>query len=257
MLPVYNTQINYIEKIVKLKLQYSSFLFYQKKISVKNALNNYCDIYRKTDLYSLKNQKFFPKKKIIWNKLVNEISNLLDTKKKVPLSSFINRAYEILLPRLLARINKKYGLQEYKNTARFGCFDYNMKDKKIDLHNINNKIPNSPFKKKKFHRLKDLLNLVKHSIKKNPRHKVIQCGSWMNTFYPFLELFPHSWKATGKFQKKNSLAWWGQFVDSSGGIHAKNSKQFLKNFKFPHPGEYYECNIYDLKEHIIFLLKNE
>ena len=77
MLPVYNTQVNYIEKIVKLKLQYSSFLFYQKKISVKNALNNYCDIYRKTDLYSLKNQKFFPKKKIIWNKLVNEISNLL------------------------------------------------------------------------------------------------------------------------------------------------------------------------------------
>ena len=61
MLPVYNTQVYYIEKIVKLKLQYSSFLFYQKKISVKNALNNYCDIYRKTDLYSLKNQKFFPK----------------------------------------------------------------------------------------------------------------------------------------------------------------------------------------------------
>ena len=261
MVPNYKIQINYIEKIVKLKLKYSYRLFSKENINVQNALNNYCDIYRKTDLYSLKNNSFLPGGEKKWNKLVVQISHLLNKKKYNDLNNFIKKSYDILRPRLIARCKKKYTLTEYNKIARFGCFDYGICDEKIDLHMpvfqfINHKLKKSSIKKNKsLMRLKDLLNLVQHAIKNYPNCKIIQCGTWMNTYYPFRKLFPPSWKPTQKYKNKNSIAWWGQFVDVTGNIHKKNTSAFIKNLKFPYLGEFYECDIFELKDFIFSSIK--
>ena len=219
-------------------------------------MNNYCDIYRKTDLYLLENNSFLPDGEKKWNKLIVKISHLLNKKKNNDLNNFIEKSYDILKPSLLARCKKNYNLTEYNKNARFGCFDYGVQGRKIDLHMpvfqfINHKEKKSPTKKNKFlMRLKDLLNLVQNATKNHPNCKIIQCGTWMNTYYPFRKLFPSSWRPTGKYKNKNSIAWWGQFVDVTGNIHKKNANAFLKNFNFPFRGEFYQCNIFKLKSFI-------
>ena len=104
-------------------------------------------------------------------------------------------------------------------------------------------------------RTKDLFLLIDHVKKNHPTVKIIQMGSWLNKYKPFRTLFPKTWKSTNKIKKKNSIAWWGQFVDVTGNIHKKNANLFIKNFKFPYPGEFYQCNISELKKFVSFSIK--
>ena len=264
MFPDSKVQIDYIEKIVKLQLRYCHYLFKKKKIVFNNAINNYCDIYRKTDLYSVhpgmqyKQNCFFPGKKVVWNKLVNQMSNLIKEENISDPNKFINKSYDLLLPRLLARIDKKFNLVEYNKKARFGCFDYDTVNKKINLH-----MPVFQFRAEEFTQLrikekksldkyKFLLDLVKHALKMYPNYKIIQCGIWMNTYTPFKKLFPSSWQPTGILKKENSLACWGQFADVNGGINQQIADKFVEKFIFPYSAEFYECNISDLKDYLIF-----
>ena len=80
-------------------------------------------------------------------------------------------------------------------------------------------------------------------------------GSWLNKYKPFRNLFPKAWKSTNRFKKKNSLAWWGQFIDVTGKIHKKNVRLFIKNFKFPYPGEFYQCKVSELDKFISYSIK--
>ena len=100
-------------------------------------------------------------------------------------------------------------------------------------------------------RAKDLLRLVNNVKEKYPRIKIIQMGSWLNEYGPFRNLFPKSGKSINKIKNKNSIAWWGQFVDATGNIHKKNAELFIRNFKFPYPGKFYQCKIDELKKFIL------
>ena len=74
-------------------------------------------------------------------------------------------------------------------------------------------------------RAKDLLKLVKN-VKKIPKDKKIQMGSWLNEYKPFRSLFPKTWKPTKK-KKKNT---------SHGGVNLLDPmeilmKIFIRNLK--------------------------
>ena len=152
---------------------------------------------------------------------------------------------KLLKPYLVKRVSKIPKLVEYNTKAKFGCFDYSIIKNTVDLHMpvfqfINHK------KKKKFSikknklilRATDLSNLVNDVKKKYPEIKKIQMGSWLNQYSQFRVLFPKSWRPNGKLKKKNSIAWWGQFLKSNGKINRDLYNKFLKNCKFKYLEKY-------------------
>ena len=227
----------------------------KKRKNFINLINNDCDIYRKTDLYDVKKKKFLSKKKKIWNKITLKLQEL----SKLKQDEFLKKSIKILEPHLLKRIKNNTNLVEYNTGARFGCFNYSIKSKKVDLHMpVFQFIDHKKIKKRNYNysqkflmRIKDLHSLVNHVKKNHPTVKIIQMGSWLNKYKPFRMLFPKTWKPTSKIKKKNSIAWWGQFVDFAGNIHKKNANLFIKNFKFPYPGAFYQCSISELEKFIL------
>ena len=175
---------------------------------------------------------------------------------------FLKKSIKILKPHFVRRIKQNTNLIEYNTYARFGCFNYSIKEKKVDLHMPVFQFINHKRIKKKYNyeqkfsmRAKDLLSLIIHIEKNHPNIKFIQMGSWLNKYKPFRALFPKSWKFNNKIKKKNSIAWWGQFVDVTGNIHKRNAELFMKNFKFPYPGRFYQCKIVELKKFILSSIK--
>ena len=177
---------------------------------------------------------------------------------------FLKESIKILKPYFLERIKNKTNLVEYNTKAKFGCFNYSIKNKKVDLHMpVFQFINHKKFKRKNYNynqkfsmRAKDLFSLINHVKKNHPTIKIIQMGSWLNEYKPFRSLFPKTWKPANKIKKKNSIAWWGQFVDVTGNIHKKNANLFVKSFKFPYRGEFYQCKISELKKFISHSAKN-
>ena len=231
----------------------------KKRKGFIDLINNDCDIYRKTDLYNVKKEKFLPKKKKVWNKITFKLQKLT----KLSKDQFLKKSIEILKPHFLKRIKNNTNLVEYNTYAKFGCFNYSIKKKKIDLHMpVFQFINHKKLRKKNFNnsqkfslRMQDLYLLINHVKKNYPRVRIIQMGSWLNKYKPFRILFPKTWSPSGEIKKKNSIAWWGQFVDFSGNIHKKNASLFIKNFKFPYPGVFYQCKISELENFIFKSIK--
>ena len=257
MLPDKKVQLNYIFNISKLMLAYCHKKKDEKNF--KSLIKNQTDLYRKTNLYDFKKKNFSKKNKKKWEQIVLQIKIY----SKLEKNKFIFKSMKLLKPYLVKRVSKIPKLVEYNTKAKFGCFDYSIIKNTVDLHMpvfqfINHK------KKKKFSikknklilRATDLSNLVNDVKKKYPEIKKIQMGSWLNQYSQFRVLFPKSWRPNGKFKKKNSIAWWGQFLKSNGKINRDLYNKFLKNCKFKYLGKIYFCNIRDLDHHLLKLKKN-
>ena len=251
MFPSKKIQINYVMKVAEIMLLYC----YAKKEKKKfiDLINEDCDIYRKTDLYNLKKNNFYKRKKKTWKKITIKLEIFSKLNKK----DFIIKSLKLLKFYFLQRIEKNKSLIEYNTKAKFGCFSYSIIQNKADLHMpvfqfINHKkITKKYTKNQKFNmRAEDLIKLVKSVSKKHPKVKIIQMGSWMNEYEPFKKLFPITWKPTLRFKRKNSIAWWGQFIKSNGNINDDIHKNFKNSLKFKFQGRFYQCKILDLKKHL-------
>ena len=71
MFPAKKTQLNYVIKITELMLLYS--YRNKNKIDFKNLINNYCDIYRKTNLYNKNKSCFKANKEKVWKKIIDDL----------------------------------------------------------------------------------------------------------------------------------------------------------------------------------------
>ena len=251
MFPAKKTQLNYVIKITELMLLYS--YRNKNKIDFKNLINNYCDIYRKTNLYNKNKSCFKTNKEKVWKKIIDDIHRYSFFNKQ----KYLNLSLKKLKPFFVKRVEEKINLTEYNLSAKYGCFNYSIIEKKIDLHmpvfqfiNHKNFKKNYSYDEKFKMRAKDLLKLLKNVKKKYPKIKKIQMGSWLNEYKPFRSLFPKTWKPTKKEKKKNSIAWWGQFVRSDGNINEDLYKKFKKNLKFKYKGKFYECNVNQLYNYL-------
>jgi len=252
MFPSRKNQKNYAVKITELMLLYCYRK--RKKMDFLHLLNNECDIYRKTDLYNLKKKKFYKNKKKVWKKITKQIKEFSFEQEK----KFLEKSQNTLYPYLIRRINKNKKLVEYNTYAKFGCFDFSVINGKIDLHMpVFRFMDPQYFRKKKYSshqkfliRSRDLLNLIKFVKKKYPKIVYVQMGSWMNQFKPFRVLFPKNWSANGKIKKKNSIAWWGQFLKSDGDINSKLYKKFKSVSVFKYSGLFYQCKVDELHKYL-------
>ncbi len=252
MHPSRGKQKNYALKITELMLLYC----YKKKNSKSfvKLINNDCDIYRKTDLYNLKKGDFYKNGKKKWKELAKQIDSYTMLNKK----NFVKRSLKLLYPHLLNRIKKNKTLVEYNVLAKFGCFDFSIVNNKVDLHMPVFRFIDPQHSGKKIFtsyqkfilRSEDLLNLISFVKKKYPSLSFVQMGSWMNQYKPFRVLFPKSWSPNGNIKKKNSIAWWGQFLKSDGDINIKLYNKFKNTLRFKYSGIFYQCKIQELYNHL-------
>lgn len=252
MHPSKQNQISYALKVTELMLLYCYSK--RKKANFDYLLNHECDILRKTSLYNLKKKRVLKSNLIKWKKISKEIESYSHLTKK----SFIHECIKILKPFLIKRVNKNQSLVEYNTKAKFGCFDFSILDKKIDLHMPvfrfidPQMISSKKFSKKEklYLRAEDLYKLLSFAKRKHPSVNIVQMGSWMNQFSPFRVLFPKDWKPNGKEKKKNSIAWWGQFLKSDGNINKQLYSKFKKNLNFKFKGKFYQCHRDKILEHL-------
>ena len=53
-----------------------------------------------------------------------------------------------------------------------------------------------------------------------------------------------------KKRKKNSIAWWGQFLKSDGNINKQLYSKFKKNLNFKFKGKFYQCHRDKILKHL-------
>jgi hypothetical protein len=111
-------------------------------------------------------------------------------------------------------------------------------DRHASLHFFNAAAPRSPFDD--VARLAgDLRSLIQDCRGRHPAVQFLWCQSWLNSYSPFLALFPESWRSSASVRSPedmdarslgrgclNTLNWWGQFMRSDGSFHEERGRRF-------------------------------
>ncbi len=258
---------DFVRNIVKLSL-WLVRKYQADGVEFERAVNRGTPIYRLTSLWDGVHHPANPIKG--WNdkkwdallKILKEESEVLTDN-----SSFERKGLETLWPWLEKRIEKDVNDWPWIPSAFgtkiigervSGMFLYEItEDGKLDLHMGNIYTPESPFKDMTRMAV-DLRDLVENVIKKNSDIKSVVCESWMNSFEPFLTLFPIEWckksEATDMFNYTYDI--WGQMVNRYGGFHKKNGEYLRIHGNFPYLSKKCECRIDSLLNHLKNNLKH-
>lgn len=140
----------------------------------------------------------------------------------------------------------------------FGFFLYEWQEVDEDggpllLHMGNSLAPRSPFDDMA-ERARDLLLLLGSARKARPNVGRLVSNSWLNSFGPFMRLFPPEWSSEATPGPLGyTYDWWGQFVTRRGSYHSRNGQRFRLTHSFPYPSVACGCDIGTLSDY----LKNE
>ncbi len=120
----------------------------------------------------------------------------------------------------------------------------------LTLHFRNHFIPDSPLN----HRdklLEGLRMIVSQVAMERPDVKTAQCATWLNSVKSFASLFPPEWASEAiPGNPGNHMGWWGQFMDRTGGLHARNAERLRSTGEFPFQHRKCTCSIARLREHL-------
>lgn len=233
-------------------------LMAQTSIDFSEALQNHADVYRKTSFYNLKDPSMTRELRPDWDRCAAQLASIMERSlyhKSSP-SEAEDAGFALLEPYLNERIERGLPIIDYRQTTSFGCFFYETQASVLDLHFINRVMPASPFAN--IHeRVIELTGLLSHCLQTNPNLKTIKFGSWLNDYPPYRKLFPASWHDSGERKKYNSFAWWGQFMNRQGDIHASNAEVFRETGNFPYQCTFHQCTIQDLQLHLGEMMENK
>lgn len=221
-------------------------------------------IYRLTEFWDGTNHPASGWEDERWNAICRKLYDLLQCQTV----DFESAGAGLFTPTILARIDTDLrawpwipcGYCPYKlpDENIFGPFVYekavsseHASGGRISIHIGNSRIPHSPFENMEQLR-QDLLALVESVMIHHPTAKFIGCSSWLNSFDPFLTLFPKEWPQPEVTPYKVSFGynWWGQFVARTGGFNFRNAKQMRTTGMFPFPVRNGYCTIESLHRHL-------
>ena len=233
-------------------------LMARTNIDFMEALQNHSDVYRKTSFYNLEDPSMTRELKPDWYRCAAQLASIMDRsvhRKSSPLEAE-DACFDLLAPYLNERIESGLPIVDYLQNTSFGCFFYEAQASAINLHFINHVMPVSPFAN--IHeRVLELTELLSHCNQIYPNLKTIKFGSWLNDYPPYQKLFPETWRDSGERKKYNSFAWWGQFMNRQGDIHASNSAAFRETGNFPYRCTFHQCTIQDLQLHLGEMMENK
>lgn len=160
----------------------------------------------------------------------------------------------VLLPLLERRFLENHRFEK----KPFHCwwFTIHDDDTHLALHLINAYQPESPFDHLE-HFTTTMLQAVEHSLSKYPAVTIVSCGSWLNQFPRFQELWPDSFKHDQK--KLNDAGGfgpgaWGQYMTADGGFNERNADILRKTMKHPFALTEGRCPVDEVRSHLRSLL---
>jgi hypothetical protein len=137
-------------------------------------------------------------------------------------------------PILAERFIENYHFPEQK----FYCWWYTIHDNNthLALHLINAYQPASPFDHLG-HFLATMLRAIEHGVAAHPDIEIVSCGSWLNQFQKFQQLWPGSFKNNQRILNAsggNGPGAWGQYMTTNGGYNEARAAVLLATGKHPY-----------------------
>lgn len=248
---------DFVENTTKLSLWLAS-KYFSEGMQFEEALTKATPVFRFTTLWDGVNHPASEYSNDEWNIL---LAQLIKELKKSSIEQFEESGMELLKPFLEPRYKKDVEAWPWIPSALgstnfelrlHGMFLYEITEQnELDLHMGNIYAPKSPFKNVKL-LSKTFLLLLKSVLESEKNVEQIVCESWMNSFEPFLTLFPKEWfDNSSKTDMKNyTYDIWGQMMNRFGGYNKPNGDYLRKNGKFPYPSIKCGCSIKLLREHL-------
>jgi len=244
---------HYVAEAVKLKLWYVKWLLHIG-VNFEEAVQRHVDIYRMTSLYD-GNKGHHPTRgwsDPLWRELRSRLKSIYDKYPGHPglksTSKLEEEGLAVLWPYLEKRI--QMGAKIVPRKRPYGCFGYEYQGDYLHLHFSNAVAPESPF-----HDMaslaESLYKLLIDSQERRPEILKVNMTSWLNTFLPFLTLFPPTWSNSAKpLGPDYGHGTWGQFINRRGDFHSRNAAFLRKTGQFPYVYSYCECSINELKDYL-------
>ena len=217
--------------------------------SFREILNQQLPIYRLTTLWDGKNHPAdacFFRTNSEWDSLVDALWVLYE-KNESNSAVFEERGLGLLSPYIQGRIQTDienwpwipcgYSPKKLPQENVFDVFAYDEINSAgqgvVSFHIANSCLPESPFKDMNA-RAKELRCMVRAIKKRIPSAKKITCNSWLNSFEPFLTLFPASYPRENAIHPVSyGFNWWGQFISRDGRFHDRHGKIMRETGAFP------------------------
>ena len=120
----------------------------------------------------------------------------------------------------------------------------------LTLHFRNCFTPDSPLNH--IDKLREGLRMIVARVaQERPDVTTAQCATWLNSVEAFAGLFPPEWASRAiPGNPGNHTGWWGQFMDRTGGLHARNAARLRATGAFPFQHRKCTCSMARLKKHL-------
>jgi|GEM_PF-2494277 len=266
----YENRKDFVFKICRLGLWYLNCHTCGEE-SFHEILDRQLPIYRLTTLWDGKNHPAnsdFPRTNSQWCQLADELQMLYKDNKLDSLV-FEEKGFDLLYPYIKGRIQTDiekwpwipcgYSPHKLPKENIFDIFAYedieSADQRVVYFHIANICMPESPFKDMNA-RAHGLLNMVKAIKQRFPSVEKIECDSWLNSFEPFLKLFPASYPQKNEVQPKVGYGfnWWGQFLSRDGSFHNRHGKIMRQTGKFPFVSRTGICDIDNVEKYLLLKL---
>ena len=122
-----------------------------------------------------------------------------------------------------------------------------------DIHFSNADQPRSPFAGETRGRTAgDLLSLLSEADERYTNAELVQCGSWLCCFPPFLKFFPKEFTESyvPVFDYYGTYGWWGQYMDHRGAFNVRNGSRFRQTRNHPFAAGIASCPIEHVLKHL-------
>ena len=190
-----------------------------------------------------------------WPPIRDYLINKLDgCRHKEDVSKMIADCMSVVLPVLETRFDEKY--QFPKKPFHCWWFTIHEDDDHLALHLINGYQPDSPFEHLG-HFTATMLQAIENALTTYPEIGIVSCGSWLNQFPRFQELWPEGASQNQKMLNEAGgfgPGAWGQYMTADGGFNEKNADMLRKRIKHPFALTEVLCPVEEVTSHLRNLL---
>jgi hypothetical protein len=244
---------NYVRGVIKLMIWHVWDLHHKIGEPIEALLDHRVDIVRKTTLCDGNGPTHG------WaaarHELAEMISGVGSSEETHPLEE---QCLVFLWPFIRPKLALKAGELASMQIRPFYCWraePFRAKPGRIALHFANGYQPESPFRDRGADLITSLRELMRHLAHSESQSDRILCGSWLNQYPPFQQLFPSSWSGSfvPVYDFWNTSGWWGQYMTHRGDFNERNAALFRQRHRHPYMCGYSECRIDEVLEHLLAL----
>lgn len=168
---------------------------------------------------------------------------------------FESKAFQAVQPTLDAHVRQDYEQRPYVLDFQCGSLAYERPypdhPGRVYVHIANALTPRSIFDDSA-HLPACLLDLMQKSSVEYGVDS-LGTGSWLNSYPPWLKLFPAEW-VEHMTQEDKEVSWhldfWGQFINARGTFHARRGRRLRETGEFPFYPRYSWCSFEALRAHL-------